>query len=405
MQEKLFPNPAEKIYTVTELTREIKNLLESRYPNIFLTGEISNFHAHSSGHFYFTLKDENSQITAVMFRGANRHLKFNLEDGLEVLANGRVTVYEPRGNYQIVVEYLEPKGLGALQLAFEQLRRKLEEEGLFAPDRKKEIPFLPGTVGIITSPTGAAIRDLIHVLHRRNPYVNILLFPVNVQGESAAPEIARAIEIMNREGESDVLIVGRGGGSLEDLWAFNTEIVARAVFASRIPVVSAVGHETDFTICDYVADLRAPTPSAAAELVVPVVAELSATLQERVIQLGRRIRKSLEERRNQLKFWTSHLKHPKRRLEELSLHLDDLSTRLTLAVQRGMSERRTRIEHLAEKLQVLSPLSILSRGYSIVHFLTPQGKEGKILKDATQGKPGNLLSIRLMKGTLQAKVL
>jgi exodeoxyribonuclease VII large subunit len=404
MQELLFPTQSETIYTVTELTREIKSLLEGQFASLWVTGEISNFHAHSSGHYYFTLKDKNSQIGAVMFRGANRHLKFAVEDGLEVLANGHLSVYEVRGNYQIIIEFLEPRGMGALQLAFDQLRKKLAEAGLFAEERKRPLPFFPKTVGIITSPTGAVIRDMIHILKRRNPHVNILMFPVSVQGEVAAPEIAKAIELMNLHGEADVLIVGRGGGSLEDLWAFNTEIVAHAIAASRIPLVSAVGHETDVTISDFVADLRAPTPSAAAELVVPVAAELEGFIQERKLQLARRMARSLQEKKEGLKFWTSHLKHPKRRLEELAIHLDDLFSRLKLSASHLLEERRTHLAHLVDKLEVLSPLSILSRGYSIVRKITRDGKEGPVLKDAEQANSGDLLSLQLMKGTLKAEV-
>ena len=260
MQEELFVVRQTPILSVSQLTRQIKGLLENELGSVWVSGEISNFRPHSSGHFYFTLKDSEAQISAVMFRGSNRLLKFRPEDGMEVIANGRISVYEVRGNYQIILETLEPKGVGALQIAFEQLKAKLASEGLFDTERKRALPFLPRTVGIITSPTGAAIRDMIHVLRRRSPQTNILLYPVSVQGESAAPEIAAAIEQMNLQGDADVLIVGRGGGSLEDLWAFNTEIVARAIYASRIPVVSAVGHETDVTISDFVADKRRQHP-------------------------------------------------------------------------------------------------------------------------------------------------
>ncbi|KAB2838799.1 exodeoxyribonuclease VII large subunit [bacterium] len=405
MQEELIPDLSETIYTVSELTREIKNLLEGEFSGVWLTGEISNFHAHGSGHFYFTLKDKGAQLSAVMFRGANRHLKFKLEDGLEVVAKGRVSVYEPRGNYQIILDYVEPKGLGALQLAFTQLRHKLAEEGLFDEARKRPLPFLPRTIGIVTSPTGAVIQDMIRILKRRNPYVNILLYPVSVQGEAAAPEIVRGIEALHRHGEAEVMIVGRGGGSLEDLWAFNTEAVARAIAASPIPVISAVGHETDFTIADYVADLRAPTPSAAAELAAPVAAELRLSLRESQRRLLRAYRQGLETRREKLKFWISHLKHPKRRLEELAQHLDDLRERLKLGIERSQETRRARLRLLSEKLEVLSPLSILSRGYSIVRKLEEGGREGAVVKDAAQVGPGDTLSLRLSKGSLKARVL
>jgi len=405
MQEELIPDLSETIYTVSELTREIKNLLEGGFSGVWVTGEISNFHAHSSGHFYFTLKDKGAQLSTVMFRGANRHLKFKLEDGLEVVAKGRVSVYEPRGNYQIILDYIEPKGLGALQLAFTQLRNKLAEEGLFDEARKRPLPYLPRTLGIVTSPTGAVIQDMIRILKRRNPHVNILLYPVSVQGEAAAPEIVRGIEALNRHGEAEAMIVGRGGGSLEDLWAFNTEAVARAIAASRIPVISAVGHETDFTIADYVADLRAPTPSSAAELAAPVAAELRQALRDTQRRLLRGYRQGLESRREKLKFWISHLKHPKKRLEELSQHLDDLRERLKLGIARSLETRRAGLRLLGEKLEVLSPLSILSRGYSIVRKLEEGGREGAVVKDAEQVKPGDSLSLRLFKGSLKARVL
>lgn len=405
MQESLFREPpARKIYSVSELTREIKSILEDGFASIYLSGEISNFHAHSSGHFYFTLKDETSQISSVMFRGSNRLLKFRPEDGMEVVVNGRVSVYEVRGHYQIIVETLEPKGLGALQLAFEQLRDRLQAEGLFDPERKRPLPSFPQTVGIVTSPTGAAIRDLIHVIRRRAPQTNILLVPVNVQGEAAAPEIADAIEAVNEHGQADVLIVGRGGGSLEDLWAFNTEIVARAVYASHIPVVSAVGHETDVTISDYVADLRAPTPSAAAELVVPVARDLLFSLQETEKRIFRVFQQSMAARRQHLKFWISHLKHPKRRLEELALHLDDLRTRLTQSIQHGLKDKKNFLAQYAAQLQALSPLAVLARGYSIVRKLKADGTEGAVVKDAEQAKAGEELVIRLLKGDLKAVV-
>ncbi|MDL1873355.1 exodeoxyribonuclease VII large subunit [Deltaproteobacteria bacterium PRO3] len=405
MQEELIPDLSETIYTVSELTREIKNLLEGEFSGVWVTGEISNFHAHSSGHFYFTLKDKGAQLSTVMFRGANRHLKFKLEDGLEVVAKGRVSVYEPRGNYQIILDYIEPKGLGALQLAFTQLRNKLAEEGLFDEARKRPLPYLPRTLGIVTSPTGAVIQDMIRILKRRNPHVNILLYPVSVQGEAAAPEIVRGIEALNRHGEAEAMIVGRGGGSLEDLWAFNTEAVARAIAASQIPVISAVGHETDFTIADYVADLRAPTPSAAAELAAPVAAELRQALRDTQRRLLRGYRQGLESRREKLKFWISHLKHPKKRLEELSQHLDDLRERLKLGVARSLETRRASLRLLSEKLEVLSPLSILSRGYSIVRKLEADGREGAVVKDSGQIRPGDSLSLRLFKGSLKARVL
>ena len=264
-----------KILTVSELTLEIKHHLEEGFGEIWVEGEISNFRSPSSGHYYFTLKDGKSQIRGVIFRFMGRYLKFEPQDGLAVICRGKISVYEPRGEYQLILDYMEPKGIGALQLAFEQLKEKLEKEGLFDAARKKPLPLLPKKIGIVASPTGAAIRDLLNVIGRRFPNVGILINPVKVQGEGSAQEIASAIYELNTIPEIDVIVVARGGGSLEDLWAFNEEIVARAIDHSSLPVISAVGHEIDFTIADFVADLRAPTPSVAGELVVKDKAELS----------------------------------------------------------------------------------------------------------------------------------
>jgi len=261
---ELYARAAEDVYTVSRLTREIKDRLEGSFPSVRVEGEISNFRVPSSGHFYFTLKDDASQIRVVMFRSRNQSLPFAPEDGMQVRVRAGLTVYPPRGEYQLIAEWMERCGHGNLQLAFEALKQKLAAEGLFDLDRKRPLPFLPSQIGVVTSPTGAAIQDILKVLWRRYPNLSVRLCPVRVQGDQAARGIAEALRLLNDEGAAEVIIVGRGGGSLEDLWAFNEEVVARAVVASRIPVVSAVGHETDFTICDFVADLRAPTPSAAA---------------------------------------------------------------------------------------------------------------------------------------------
>jgi exodeoxyribonuclease VII large subunit len=254
------------ILSVTQLTSRIKSLLEETFPDVWVEGELSNLSVPQSGHAYFTLKDEHSQIRAVLFRSSQRSIKFTLQHGMQVICRGRVSVYEPRGEYQLILEYIEPKGMGALQLAFEQLKARLEKEGLFDLEHKKPLPLLPRRIGIVTSPTGAAIRDMLRVIKRRHPKIQILIYPVPVQGVEAAPAIVEAIQYFNGERNVDVMIVGRGGGSLEDLWAFNEEAVVRAIYASRVPVISAIGHETDYTIADFVADLRAPTPSAAAEM-------------------------------------------------------------------------------------------------------------------------------------------
>src|SRR6266542_1598480 len=267
-----------KIYTGSELTAEIKRTLEDRYREIWVQGEISNFKHHSSGHMYFTVKDDQAQAKAACFRNTNRYLKFRPEDGLEVLIRGRISLYEARGDYQILVDYMMPVGLGSLQLAFDQLKEKLRREGLFEAARKRALPLLPQKIGIVTSPTGAAIRDILRILKRRNASLHVLVFPANVQGAGAANEIAAGVRYFNTRVDIDVILVGRGGGSIEDLWAFNEEVVARAIFQSQIPVISAVGHEIDFTISDFVADLRAPTPSAAAEMVSGAREDLRATV-------------------------------------------------------------------------------------------------------------------------------
>jgi exodeoxyribonuclease VII large subunit len=288
-----------KVFTVFEITSEIKRSLE-RFGLIWIQGEISNFKHHSSGHMYFTLKDKRAQLKAACFRSNNCYLKFRPEDGLEVVVRGRLSVYEPRGDYQMVVEYMEPVGLGSLQLAFDQLKEKLRREGLFEEDRKKPLPLLPRKIGIVTSPTGAAIRDMLRILKRRNASLHVLIYPARVQGTGAVEEIIRGVRYFNSRHDIDVIIVGRGGGSLEDLWAFNQEVVARAIFKSEIPVISAVGHEVDFTITDFVADVRAPTPSAAAELVSGARGDLTATVRSLVGRLVQAMRLQIERRRSSL---------------------------------------------------------------------------------------------------------
>ena len=305
--------PFRYILTVSELTQEIKDIVELRFPDIWVEGEISNLRIPPSGHIYFTLKDDFSQIRAVLFKTQARTLRFVLEDGLHVICRGRLSVYERRGEYQLILAEVEPKGIGALQLAFLQLKDRLKREGLFDPAHKKPIPMLPQTIGIITSPTGAAIRDMLHIIHRRFENVHILLYPVRVQGEGASLEIAKAIQDFNKWMNVDVIIAGRGGGALEDLWSFNEEIVARAIYHSKIPIVSAVGHETDYTISDFVADLRAPTPSAAAELVVRDKREIKKTVHYLLEGLQNRILQTLEENRTDLSHLRKMLIDPKRR--------------------------------------------------------------------------------------------
>ena len=433
------------IYTVSQLTAEIKTILEQNFEHLWVEGEISNLRLPTSGHLYFTLKDESAQVRAVMFRMQNRLLKFEPEDGLQVICYGRLSVYEPRGEYQIVVDHMEPKGLGALQLAFEQLKEKLSREGLFDPAHKKPLPHLPQKIGIVTSPTGAAIRDILQIIDRRFANVHILLYPVRVQGAGAAQEITQAIDELNQWPGIEVMIVGRGGGSLEDLWAFNEETVARAIFRSRIPIISAVGHEVDFTIADFVADLRAPTPSAAAELVVRNKIELIQSMESLGHRLYRAGGVALENRRERLSSLIHRLADPRRRLSDLRLRLDDLCGRLMISVQQCLSRKRDRLRletdglmhlhpgrQLAElghrvaqlcrqmilalraqlrlfrqrtegclgKLQTLSPLAVLERGYSIARVLPSK----QVIRRASDLKVTSRVNVKVHRGEFIARV-
>ena len=365
--------------TVTQLNTYLKARLEEdpRLASVFVVGEISNFTNHyRSGHLYFSLKDERSVLRCVMFARSAARLRFAPDDGMRVLARGRISLYEASGQYQLYVEDLQPDGLGALSLAYEQLKARLEKEGLFAPERKQTLPRFPQRIGVITSPTGAAVHDILTILGRRWPLAEIVFSGVQVQGEGAAEQIARAVRRMNELNAADVLIVGRGGGSLEDLWAFNEEIVARAVASSRIPVISAVGHETDFTICDFAADLRAPTPSAAAELAAPDAMELMTSLRyqrERLLSLITAKTASLEQRLDMLSS-SRTLRDPLRMATVRREKLDQLHDRLAAAAVRSLSERQNSLGALAGKLQALSPLSVLARGYAIAEKDGPKGR-------------------------------
>ncbi len=391
-----------KIYTVSDLTGEIRLLLEGSFSGIWVEGEVSNFHQHSSGHLYFTLKDQESQIRAVMFRNQNRQLRFRPQDGLAVLVYGALSVYERRGEYQIVLEYMEPKGLGALQLAFEQLKEKLQAEGLFDESRKRPIPMLPRRIGVITSPTGAAIRDILHVLRRRFAGVDVLIYPVTVQGDQAAPEIVDALRELNRRGGLDVLILARGGGSIEDLWAFNEEVVARAIAESKIPVISAVGHEVDYTIADFVADLRAPTPSAAAELVIAKKDELAQRLDDLQARLTGVVRSRLHALMVRIAGLDRHLRllNPMERIRLQRRRLAELWKDLTGWVDRRLLVLTGQLETETGKLDSLSPLAILSRGYSIC--LRLPGHE--ILKESSGVLAGDEVEVRLHRGNLRCGV-
>ncbi len=390
-----------RIYTVSQLNRQSRLLLESRLATVWVEGEISNFKHHSSGHIYLTLKDESSQIQAAFFSQYQRGLKFQLQDGLKVLAFCRVSIYEARGQYQLYIERVEPQGVGALQLAFQQLKERLAKEGLFGEERKRPIPKFPKTVGVITSPTGAAIHDILNVVNRRFCSTHILLHPVKVQGEGAAEEIAAAIETMNEQAEADVLIVGRGGGSLEDLWAFNEEPVARAVFASRIPVISAVGHESDWTICDLVADLRAPTPSAAAELVVSSRLELEERLRgcrERLDFAMSGMFGRYQEKLSDLAS-SAAFRQPQYLLDQFTGRVDELGRQMAARLQGFVDSKVQCFQGVTGRLNALSPLAILDRGYSVSF-----NEKGDIIKEVPQVSVGDVIRTRLRKGSLISKV-
>ncbi len=392
--------PAEPhIFTVSELTFSVRDLLENRFPDVWVTGEVSNFRNPEHKHYYFSLKDDQSQMRAVVFNGKQR-IPFNLEDGLELICHGKISVYSARGEYQIIIDHMEPKGKGALQLAFEQLKKKLEAEGLFAKERKRALPFLPRKIGVVTSPTGAAIRDIINVLTRRFPTIEILLNPVRVQGDGAAAEIAEAIAEMNLRGDIDLLIVGRGGGSLEDLWAFNEEAVARAIFASEIPVISAVGHEIDFTIADFVADVRAPTPSAAAEIAVPRKEDLENEITDFRRQLFIAIKNDLQTKWSDVQKLKGRIIDPSRRFPDLILRLDGFAERLRLAVTGRFQAWEQLLLKLGSNLKHLSPMHIMEKGYAVV---TAKGVEGPI-KSAKSLKEGAGVDIRFYQGFAAAKV-
>lgn len=353
--------PERKLYTVAELSFALKDLLETSFPDVWVTGEVSNFRAAASGHYYFTLKDTSAQLRAVCFRNQARYLKFKPQDGLSVIARGRLSVYEARGEYQLYVEYLEPAGVGALQFAFEQLKKKLASEGLFEAARKKTLPVLPSAIGVVTSPTGAAVRDILRVIKRRFPNMNVFLYPASVQGSSAAAEIVDGIEYFNQHPIVDVMIVGRGGGSLEDLWPFNEEVVARAIAASSIPVISAVGHETDFTISDFVADLRAPTPSAAAEVVVRPKEDFLAEATNRVRHMGQNLRLRLSEAREELTELRMHraFHHFPARVLERGQRVDESLAAMERSLRRRIDRARQRLLELTAQLLRFEPRRLL----------------------------------------------
>lgn len=435
------------IYTVSKLTAEIKQLLEDAYAMVWITGEISNFKQPVSGHFYFDLKDASARINGVMFRGQNRRLGFMPEDGMQVTGLGRVSVYEPRGSYQIILEHMEPRGVGALQVAFEQLKKRLGDEGLFDTGRKKSLPFLPEFIDVVTSATGAAVRDIINVISQRFPSVKLRIVPVTVQGDAAADEIAEALKWRNAAlRQADVIILARGGGSLEDLQAFNTEQVARAISASRIPVVTGIGHETDFTIADFVADYRAPTPSAAAAAVVPDRRQLVHFISDLNQRLYKNMHQQIIDARRQLADLDRRLVDPRKKLADMRLRVDELTDRLLRAsrvlkekqrhvlrfarqrllaasplnqcrqlnataaqlninllesIRNYLYKKRMRLDIPGGKLQALNPSAILARGYSITRTRPPQRE---IVKNAGQVVLDQLIDITLAEGSLTCRI-
>lgn len=441
-----FRAPERRIWTVRDLIASVRTQLEREYTDVWVEGEISNFRAHGSGHLYFTLKDGSAQIRLVMFRSSARLLRFRPEDGMQVIARGRVTVYEDRGELQIAAEYLEPKGAGALQIAFEQLKAKLQAEGLFEESRKKAIPGLPRRIGIVTSPQAAALRDILNILERRHHTASVLIFPAQVQGMEAPTEVSAGIRYFNKARSVDVIIVARGGGSVEDLAAFNHEGLARTVASSEIPVISAVGHETDFTIIDFVADLRAPTPSAAAELVIrsrQEIEEQSEGLRERlgramryrllmarqaltemaqhgafarmmdalgrrqqkvddlVFRLEKAERRTLEQKRRRWETAAAAIRHydVSRRLAGMREQLESRTSALIAAFRSLLLQQRARVDRLSSELGALSPVAILERGYALVF-----DSSGKLVKDAEQVTAGEEIRARVAKGEIRAVV-
>jgi exodeoxyribonuclease VII large subunit len=433
------------ILTVSRLTALLRGVLEENFEQLWVQGEVSNLSYPSSGHCYFTLKDAGAQLRCVMFKSTAKNLKFRLTDGMSLITRGRISVYDQRGEYQLICEYAEPAGVGALQTAFVQLKEKLALEGLFSETHKVSIPRFPRKIGVITSPTGAAIHDIIHVLKRRFAALEVLLYPVRVQGEGSALEVARAIDDLNRLGEVDVIIVGRGGGSLEDLWAFNEEVVARAVYRSKIPVISAVGHETDWTICDFVADLRAPTPSAAAEMVIACADELRTQIEILSGRLRRSVENLLTAYDHRFEGLRRALHDPRTMLGHLAQRMDDLTGRLEMGLNVAVSRRRDRFERLhdalhhndpkvridtlrhhitllavraesllakqletlrqgfgdnASRLEVLSPLKTLARGYAIV----TRGCDGSVVTDSGLLAIDERLLLRFHRGQVGCRV-
>lgn len=392
------------VLSVSQLNRYVKSIIEQDYnlQTVFVQGEVSNFTNHyRTGHYYMTIKDEHSSIRAVMFKSANSRLRFMPENSMNVIIKGRVSVFERDGQYQLYIDDMQPDGAGALSLAFEQLKNKLAAEGLFDESRKRPIPRFPERVGVVTSPTGAAIRDIINVISRRFPAAELILCPVQVQGASAAGQIKAAIELFNAKKAADVLIVGRGGGSAEELWAFNEEPVARAVAASEIPVISAVGHETDFTICDFAADLRAPTPSAAAEIAVPDITALGELLGSFSRRMNSAVGGTLTHEKARLEARAQLLKRlsPRNYIDDLAARCGGAGVRIDSAVRHSMEVRRGEIAALCARLDALSPLRVIARGYAVA------SSGGKVLTSPSQVEVGDTIDLRLAGGELKCEVI
>ena len=392
-----------KVFSVGQINRYIKNLLENDFilNSLLVQGEISNFKAHSSGHWYFTLKDAQGAISCVIFRQDTAQIPFTPENGMQVILAGHVSLYEKTGQYQLYGEFLQPVGMGALQIAFEQMKEKLAAEGLFDSDFKRELPAHVETIAVITSPTGAAVRDIIQIAKRRDPRVKIALFPTLVQGESAAEDIVKSLKLANSWGKADVIILGRGGGSMEDLWAFNEEIVARAIFASEVPVISAVGHETDFTIADFVSDLRAPTPSAAAELATVHLESIRMGVEELTERLTRDVQAVLTASKRRLDFLKERpvLKRPLERVQRTQVYLEEKERLLLRETLRKLEKKNMRLAAAGARLEAVSPFSIMQRGYAVA-----MDEKGLPVTSVLSAKEGQALQVRMKDGILETTV-
>lgn len=386
--------------SVSELTAQIKNIIEGKFDSIWVSGEISNFKHHYSGHMYFTLKDDSAEIKAVMFKGFNQYLRFRPEDGMQVLANGRLSVYEQRGQYQLILRQLEPSGIGTLYLAFEALKKQLAEEGLFNIEKKQKLPEYPKTIGVVTSQSGAAVQDIFQIMERRAPFVDIILRASKVQGEGAALDIAQAIEEFNEYKKVDVIIMGRGGGSLEDLWPFNEEIVARAISASTIPIISAVGHETDYSISDMVADKYTSTPSAAAEIVSPSISDIKDIIDKQQMKLESYLKYLIERKwQNVDELINRHSRQQPQKIIDLQQsELENLSSRFVNSILQNQNILRMELSPLTEKLSVLNPIAILKRGYSVAFKLPNR----QIIRASGDIQKGNEFELLTSKGSFTA---